>query len=102
MSNGPCISFAVKVLGDKWSPRLLFALAGGPLRFCELQERAGGVNPRTLSQRLDDLEQWGVVSKKTFNEAPPRVEYTLTKKGEELMPILRSMAAWGEKHFNDR
>lgn len=89
----------MKVLGDKWSPRILFALAQGPLRFCDVQEAAGGVNPRTLTQRLRSLEHWGVVEKRVFAEAPPRVEYRLTKKGKELMPILRTMAAWGEKHF---
>lgn len=93
-----CVAFATKVLGDKWTPRLLFALSGVSLRFCQLQERAGGVNPRTLSKRLTDLEGFGIIKKDTFSEVPPHTEYSLTAKGKDLLPILKNMASWGEKY----
>lgn len=93
-----CVASATAVLGDKWTPRLLFALAKGPLRFCALQAEAGGVNPRTLSARLADLESRGILTKTVFPEVPPRVEYALARKGKDLVPILRAMAAWGEKY----
>ncbi len=96
--NVGCVVFATKVLGDKWTPRLLFALSQKTLRFCELQQQAGGVNPRTLTQRLIDLEQLGIIHKQTFNESPPRVDYSLTPKGQDLVPILRKMAEWGDKY----
>ena len=96
-----CISYAVKVLGDKWSPLLLRELAKKPtVRFCELQEKAGGVNPRTLSERLAKFESEGIVDKTIFPEMPPRVEYSLTQKGAELIPILQQMAHWGQKHYS--
>ncbi len=97
-TDKPCVVLATKVLGDKWTPRLLLALSTGTLRFCALQEEAGGVNPRTLSQRLISLEGMGIVTKKTYAEVPPRAEYSLTRKGKDLVPILRSMAAWGDKY----
>ena len=93
-----CVSAAAQILGAKWTPQILYALHSDVGRFCELQKEAGGINPRTLSARLDDLERVGIVSKQTFAEMPPRVEYTLTPKGADLVPILEAMVQWGEKH----
>jgi DNA-binding HxlR family transcriptional regulator len=91
------ITAAVKIIGDKWSSLIVQELIGGPRRFCEI-EHTLGIGPRTLSQRLDDMEAEGVVEKKQFPEAPPRVEYSLTPKGEDLLPILHSMADWCTKY----
>jgi DNA-binding HxlR family transcriptional regulator len=52
-----------------------------------------------LSQRLDYLVEQSIITKKNFLEMPPRVEYTLTKKGYDLIPILQSMASWGDKYY---
>lgn len=93
-----CISCAANILGSKWTALILRDLTSGPKRFCEFEQSLKGISPRTLSQRLDDLEQEGVITKKSFAEVPPRVEYTLTSKGEDLVPILKSMAAWGLKY----
>jgi DNA-binding HxlR family transcriptional regulator len=65
-----------------------------------LEHALSGISPRTLSQRLDDMEHCGLITKKSFAEVPPRVEYTLTQKGKDLLPILKSMGDWGEKYFN--
>ncbi|HKU18786.1 MAG TPA: helix-turn-helix domain-containing protein [Candidatus Saccharimonadales bacterium] len=91
------LAAALKILGDKWSSLIIQQLTGGPRRFCEI-EHAIGIGPRTLSQRLDVLEQQEVVAKKQFNEVPPRVEYSLTEKGADLLPILESMAVWAAKY----
>lgn len=93
-----CMTVALKVIGDKWSGLLIRELTAGPRRFGELQEALAGISPRTLSQRLDLLEAEAIVTKKSYAEAPPRVEYTLTPKGEDLIPILQSMIAWGDKY----
>lgn len=93
-----CIAAAASILGAKWTPQILYALFYGVGRFCELQKEVGGVNPRTLSARLDELEDAGVVEKITFAEIPPRVEYVLTPKGRDLVPILEGMVAWSAKH----
>lgn len=77
---------------------LLYALSHGRNRFGELQTAVGGVNPRTLSARLDALEGEGIISKTTYSEMPPRVEYALTEKGRDLLPIIESMIVWGQKH----
>lgn len=93
-----CIAAAMQIFGDRWSPRLIHALRDGCLRFCQLQQAAGGVNPRTLSQRLAGLEQAGIVAKTVFDCKPPHTEYRLTAKGADLLPILDQMAAWSERY----
>jgi DNA-binding HxlR family transcriptional regulator len=88
---------AVKIIGDKWSSLIIQDLIAAPRRFCEI-EHALGIGPRTLSQRLGALEQEGVIAKQQFAEVPPRVEYSLTEKGIDLLPILESMAEWASKY----
>lgn len=93
-----CLSAAMQIIGNKWTALILRDLFTGPKRFCELERSVGKINPRTLSQRLDDLELHGIVTRKCFAEVPPRIEYTLTQKGTELIPVLEQMAAWGAKY----
>ena len=93
-----CIASAMDIIGNKWTALILRDLFSGPKRFCELEKSVGGINPRTLSQRLDDLEKYGIITKQSFAEVPPRTEYTLTQKGKDLLPVLKQMAAWGTKY----
>jgi len=94
-----CIAVAMEIIGNKWTALILRDLHAGPKRFCELERSVGNINPRTLSQRLDDLEKHGIISKQSFAEVPPRTEYRLTSKGEGLVPVLEQMAAWGNKYY---
>lgn len=93
-----CISCAMEIIGNKWTALILRDLFTGPKRFGELEKSVGRINPRTLSQRLDDLESCGVLTKTSYAEVPPRIEYALTPKGQDLLPILKQMAAWGDKY----
>lgn len=93
-----CIAAAMQVIGNKWTALILRDLFSGPKRFCELERSVGSINPRTLSQRLDDLEAHGIVTRCSYAEVPPRTEYALTDKGHDLHPILKQMAAWGNKY----
>lgn len=93
-----CVAAALEVLGNKWTALIIKELTTGPQRFSGLERSLHGISPRTLSQRLDDLEQHHIVTRKVFAEVPPRCEYALTEKGQALIPILRQMAAWGEKY----
>ena len=95
-----CIASAMQIIGNKWTALILRDLTAGPKRFCELEKSVGNIYPRTLSQRLDDLEEYGIITRQSFAEVPPRTEYTLTAKGSDLIPVLKQMAAWGEKHFS--
>lgn len=93
-----CVATAAAIVSAKWTPQIIYALSNNVQRFCELQKEAGGINPRTLSARLDDLERQGIIAKISYAEVPPRVEYSLTAKGSDLLPILERMVEWGEKY----
>ncbi len=93
-----CISAASEIIGQKWTALILRDLHAEPKGFCELERTVTGINPRTLSQRLDELEQHGIIQKQSCAGAPNRCEYHLTHKGRDLVPILRQMAEWGEKY----
>jgi len=95
-----CIASCMEIIGNKWTALILRDLFAGPKRFTELERSVGRINPRTLSQRLDDLEEHGIITKQSFAEVPPRAEYSLTKKGHDLLPILQKMAAWGTKYYD--
>jgi DNA-binding HxlR family transcriptional regulator len=94
-----CIASAMAIIGNKWTALILRDLHDGPKRFGELERSLDGISPRTLSQRLDDLEHCGIITKESFNEMPPRTEYALTPKGRDLIPVLQQMATWGDKYY---
>ncbi|HVS78972.1 MAG TPA: helix-turn-helix domain-containing protein [Candidatus Saccharimonadales bacterium] len=93
-----CVAEALSIIGNKWTALIVLEMSYGSSRFTELEARLNGISPRTLSQRLDDLGKKKLIIKKAYAEMPPRVEYTLTPKGQDLIPILKSMAAWGDKY----
>lgn len=93
-----CIESAMSVIGSKWTALILRDLAVGPRRFCALEKSIGRINPRTLSKRLDDLEAGGIVTRQPCPDTPQHTAYVLTPKGADLIPLLRQMAAWGEKY----
>jgi DNA-binding HxlR family transcriptional regulator len=77
-----------------------FALEEGPWRFTELEERLG-VSPNTLSERLKELTRTGLLSRRAYDEIPPRVEYTATERAHDLFPVFGHLARWAEVHDLD-
>jgi len=93
-----CVKAATKILGDKWTPQLLrFFINEESVRFCQIQDLVEGINPRTLSARLDHLEAEGIITKNATT-SDSRCEYRLTTKGRDLMPILKDMQAWSDHY----
>ena len=91
------VDAATRIIGDKWTPRLLrFFLAEPTIRFCQLQDMTGDINPRTLSARLVKLEDEGIIAKRPTSAS--RCEYELTQKGRDLLPILDCMHDWSSKY----
>lgn len=88
-----------EALGRKWS-LLIVAVLGNErtMRFHQLQAALLGVSPRTLSDRLKDLERVGLLRRRIFAEVPPRVEYSLTARGEALRESLVPMLRWAERN----
>lgn len=87
-----------EILEGKWTI-LIFRdlLAKKVIRFNELKRSLGTISPKTLTERLTAMEDQGLVQRKIYAEVPPRVEYSLTKKGSELAPVFDAMAAYGKK-----
>lgn len=94
-----CVKAATEILGDKWTPQLLrFFVNEEVVRFCQLQDLVGGINPRTLSARLSHLEENEIIEKLLTSETGSRCEYRLTQKGKDLMPILHDMERWSASY----
>ncbi|MFI5101948.1 MAG: winged helix-turn-helix transcriptional regulator [Terriglobales bacterium] len=92
------VKLTASIIGGKWKPTLLFHLEGRTRRFCELQRLIPGLTKKMLTQHLRELERDGIVHRKVYAEVPPRVEYSLTRHGESLKPILKLMSSWGTRH----
>jgi DNA-binding HxlR family transcriptional regulator len=98
-SKPGCVKAALEIIGDKWSPLLLKELAEHDARrFSDLSTALPGLSPRTLSQRLEHLEQENVIVKNQYCERPVRFEYALTQKGQDLVSVIVAMGKWGEKY----
>ena len=89
------------IISSKWTLFILRELASGAKRFGQLRNTLHGISPKTLTLRLRELEQSGILSKTIFPEIPPRVEYQLTPKGRCLREILIPLAVWGAYNFDD-
>ncbi|ANX12600.1 transcriptional regulator [Fictibacillus arsenicus] len=97
------LTFALTLIGSKWRLPIIWALyQGKTLRYNELKRRVDGITNMVLSQSLKEMENQGLVVRKQYMEIPPRVEYSLTKAGEDLIPSLESLAKWGKAMQNKR
>ena len=98
MSDANCpVCATADIVCSKWTMLVIRDLAEGRARFCELERSLKGISPRTLSLRLRALEEVGIVERHTFPEVPPRVEYSLTNKGEALVPMVEDMRRYGRE-----
>ena len=93
------IEKTLSIIGGKWTILILRDLSSGTKRFGQLQKSLKGISPKTLSSRLQELEKEGIVTKEVYPEVPPRVEYSLTTRGESLRNILLALIEWGKEHF---
>ena len=89
------VARSVRVLDGKWTMLVIRDLLGGTRRFSELRVSLSGISPKTLTDRLRDLEHHGLVERVVYAEIPPRVEYSLTPKGRTLKPVIEALATWG-------
>jgi DNA-binding HxlR family transcriptional regulator len=94
-----CINVCTKIIGEKWTALIIRDLSTDHQTFGNLEKDLVGISPRTLSQRLNKLEDEDIVSKSLYCEHPPRYKYALTKKGSELKAVLTAMADWGEHYL---
>jgi len=83
------------LIGTKWKPLVLFHLLEGGLRSGILQKKIEGISNKMFTQTVRELEKDGLISRKVFPVVPPKVEYKLSKRGQSLESILRSLDKWG-------
>jgi len=91
------IEQTLNVIGGKWVILIIRELIQGKKRFSEL-ENVLGASSKMISQRLKELEKNGIVRRTVIPDVPPKVEYTLTEKGESLNKVLDAMAEWGRRY----
>lgn len=97
----PCpVAKALELVGERWTLLVVRDLLGGPRRFQDLERSLHGIAPNMLSERLKLMETHGLVERRLYSDHPPRAEYTLTAKGEELGLVIGALAHWGSKHVH--
>ena len=87
------------VLAGKWKVLIVWHLSFGARRFAELRDLLPGISEKVLTAQLRDLERDGVIRRVRGETVPPRVSYSLSDAGEELVPVMEAMCKWGTKHL---
>jgi DNA-binding HxlR family transcriptional regulator len=92
------VAGALDLVGDRWTLLVVRDLMRGKRRYGDLATSSERIPTNILADRLRRLEQGGLVEKVRYREHPPRYEYRLTQRGEDLRPAIRSLANWGLQH----
>ncbi|MNP01310.1 HTH-type transcriptional activator HxlR [compost metagenome] len=93
-------TFAFNVISGKWNLPILAILSENDnIRYNELKRRLHGITGTTLTNSLRDLIEYGIIHREQYNEVPPRVEYSLTSSGKELVPLIESVVEWGQRNI---
>lgn len=93
------VDYAFKRIGGKYKGRILWVLREDILRYGELKRAIVGITPKMLTQTLKELEADQLVSRKVYLEVPPKVEYSLTETGQELVPLIGQLRSWGQNQM---
>jgi DNA-binding HxlR family transcriptional regulator len=88
----------LNLVGDKWTPPVLYLLSSGTKRYTDFQRQIPGVSKKMLTQTLKRLESAGVVQRTVYAIVPPKVEYNLTPFGEKLIEPIAALADWAWQH----
>ena len=102
LDNSICpVARTAKIISGKWTLLIIRDLASGVKRFNQLERSLDGISPKTLSERLRYLEEEGIVRRQTFAEVPPRVEYSLSERGHDLVDVIECMRCFGNQWLCD-
>ena len=85
------VARAADLLGRRWVLAIVYTAHGGAIRFNEFKRSLEGIPPRTLAQRLQELEDVGILERRVIDDRPPRVEYRLTDAGRRLRALVRAL-----------
>lgn len=95
------LELAMDLIGGKWKSIMLYHLIDGPKRSGELQREMNGINNKMFTQTARELESVGLVNREVFPVVPPKVEYSLSEKGQTVVPLVQQMASWGVSMAED-
>jgi len=95
------VARTTQIISGKWTLLIIRDLAQGTMRFSQIERSLVGISPKTLSDRLHNLERDGIIRRQTFAEVPPRVEYSLTEKGRSLAEVIEAMRVFGLQWLNE-
>ena len=100
--NGNCpVTPVISMLQGKWKMQIIYELCiKSPMRFGELKKMLGNVTNTALTNALRELEENELIHREQFNEIPPHVEYSLTDKEKDLLPVFHAIANWGLKYIS--
>ena len=102
LDNSICpVARTAKIISGKWTLLIIRDLASGVKRFNQLERSLDGISPKTLSERLRYLEEEGIILRQTFAEVPPRVEYSLSVRGHDLIDVIECMRCYGKQWLCD-
>lgn len=100
--NSTCpVARTARIISGKWTLLIIRDLSSGVKRFNQLERSLRGISPKTLSERLRSLEEEGIILRQIFAEMPPRVEYSLTEKGHDLVDVIACMRCYGNRWLCD-
>lgn len=89
------LEYGLEIFGGKWNSRIICVLAAKQtLRYSELRREMGNITDAVLAATLKELIASSIISRRSYDEIPPRVEYSLTEKGRSVVPILQSICQW--------
>lgn len=96
------LEYGMNIFGGKWNSRVICVLANlGTLRYSEIRKEMGNITDAVLTAALKNLIQEGIVARKSYDQIPPKVEYSLTEKGVSVVPILQSICKWSGLFFRE-
>jgi len=100
VSNKQPFEYTLSIISGKWKLKIIYLLACmGTVRYGGLKKNIDGITHKMLSSQLKELEEQNIVLRVEYPQIPPKVEYSLTQKGQSIIPIINDMCAWGIKNI---
>jgi len=100
ISNKEPFEYTLSIISGKWKLKIIYLLSCvSPVRYGALKKNIAGITHKMLSTQLKELERENIIYRKEYPQVPPKVEYSLTPKGQSLIPIVIDMCDWGKKNF---
>lgn len=100
VNNKEPFEYTLSIVSGKWKLKIIYLLTcTSPIRYNMLKRNIDGITHKMLSTQLKELEQEDVIFRNEYPQVPPKVEYSLTSKGESLIPIVKAMCSWGKEYM---